>query len=84
MNSTQKESIRQKFEYELIGERDNYDLTWGRTREYKIKFGNGDIDYAYYGKKTKKYFYFAPPLGGINYCENLEDAIYKVFLYRHI
>lgn len=70
-----------KFGYEVINEIENYDLVWGNHLAIEIKFLSGKMDYVYKGKTTDKYFYF-DVINGKIYCQNFEDAVYQLFLYK--
>jgi hypothetical protein len=84
LGTSGKGSIKEendKYGYEVINESENYDLAWGKYVTIEIKFLNGATDKVYKGKSTGKYFYFDFTLGKI-YCDNFEDAVYKLFQYR--
>ncbi len=77
--SISKEDV--KFDYEILFETENYDIMWGDYTTIEIKFQNGNVEKIYKGKSSGRYF-FLELISGKVYYDNIEDAIYKLFLYK--
>jgi hypothetical protein len=74
-------TIPEGFKYEVLSEKDTYDIVFGHHTVYEIKFMTGLVDKVYKGYSSGQYFYldFLTPKV---YCNSFEDAVYKVFLER--
>ena len=75
--------LNELLEYEILSETENYDFVWGSHITIKLKFENGKIQSVYKGLSTGNYFYFDLTFGKI-YCDNFEDAVYKMAIHYKI
>jgi hypothetical protein len=82
LGSMKTDSINEKFSYEVISEKESYDIVFGSHVVYQIKFMTGLIGNVYKGNSSGKYFYLEYVSGKV-YCKTFEDAAYKLFLSRN-
>jgi len=71
-----------RFSYRILSEVEKFDIAWGKYVAYRLRFSTGKIDAIYKGKKTGRYF-IENLMGNRIYCNNIEDAIAKLYLSIH-
>ncbi|MEI8045799.1 MAG: hypothetical protein WCI92_00365 [Bacteroidota bacterium] len=69
------------YSYEVIKEKDEYDIVWGSHITYLIRFHDDSTGAVYKGKKSGKYFYTNIKSGRI-YCDDLEDAVCQLYQWK--
>ena len=80
LGSTKKGTINETFGYDIISEKESYDIVWGSHIAYELKFLNGNIGKVYKGNSTGKYFYMDFTFGQ-KYFKTFEDAAYNLHIY---
>lgn len=81
IGSKSRGSISENYSYNVISEKESFDLILGSYKVYEIEFMNGLKDKVYKGNSTGKYYYLDNMAGKI-YCNNFEDTAYYIFLSR--
>lgn len=72
--------LPENIDYEVIGEKDIFDLAFGNHREFSIKCMNGREFKVFRGKNSGRYFYVSL-IEGLFYFDSLEDTIIAYFKY---
>jgi hypothetical protein len=81
LGSTNKGTINETFGYDIISEKESYDIAWGKHIIFELKFLNGKIAEVYKGNSTGKYFYMNFAYGKM-YFKTFEEAAYN--LHSHL
>jgi hypothetical protein len=58
--------------YELIDEREKFDIAFGTYKEFSVKYMDGIVRQVYQGKRSGKYYYLC---NGLIYFDSLEETI---------
>ncbi len=82
LGSTQKGTINEdaKYGYDIVGEKEKFDIAWGNFIEYSIEFSDGRKGEVYKGGNSGKYFYMDLTFGK-QYYDNLEKSAYGLYTY---
>lgn len=79
-NGRQWESLN--FGYQVIRQKEDYDLAWGRFIDYEIEFMTGTIGHVYKSKPSGMYFYIEEVIGQ-RFAQTLDEVAHNSFLYRN-
>ena len=83
LGSTQKGTINEdaNYGYNIVGEKEKFDIAWGNFIEYAIEFSDGRKGEVYKGGNSGKYFFYMELACRKKYFNNFEQAVYELFMY---
>lgn len=82
LGSSQKGTINEdaNYRYNIVGEKERFDIAWGNFIEYDIEFLDGRKGEVYKGGSSGKYFYMDLTFGK-QYYNNFEQTVHGLYMY---
>jgi hypothetical protein len=69
-----------KYGFDIVSEKEKFDIAWGKYIEYSIKYSDGRKGEIYKGANTGNYF-FMDLVYGKQYFDNIEKSVYGLYMY---